>query len=60
MFSLFSGSAVKRLADSGSLTSRKDQEQIHKDFLPLLVWDGPYHQHVCCALCAHHRQEIPE
>ena len=60
MFSLLSGSVVKQLADSGSLTSIKDQEQIPKDFLFLIVWDSPCHQHICAALCAHHGQEVPD
>lgn len=37
MFSLLSGSVVKQLADSARLTPIKDQEEILKCFLSLLV-----------------------
>lgn len=53
MFSLLSESVVKQLADSGSLTPIKDQERIPGDFLSLIVWDCPCHQHICTALCVH-------
>lgn len=53
MFSLLPGSVVKQLANSGSLTSIKDREQIPKDFLSLLVWASPLHQHICTVLSMH-------
>lgn len=59
MFSLLSGSVVKQLADSWSLTSIKDQEQTLRLFVPYSVGQSLPSAHLHCALHAHHGQEVP-